>query len=247
MALGWSPRGSKSLVILNLRDIGVPEKIHRNTRLVVALLDDILRMFGTNRTRVRWKWERFKGRMAAQRSRVENRSRAVTYAHKACPACGHPADRFARRCVACNARLPGWVRAKMTLLARMLVDADGGFAASSVLLVMNVGIYLLMFKQSQSFSATSGQLLRWGAWTTMPPLTYDWTRWITSCFLHGGLMHIAFNMIALVQLAPPLEGIFGRRRFELLYLLSGVAGMATSALWRAHAHEVMVGVGASGA
>ena len=213
----------------------------------MALLDEILRMFGTNRTRVRWKWERFKGRMAAQKSRVENRSRAVTYAHKACAKCGHPADRFARRCVSCGARLPSWIGAKMTLLARMLVDSDGGFAASSVILMMNVGIYLLMFKQAQSFSFTNGQALRWGAWATLPLLTYDWPRWLTSCFLHGGVMHIAFNMIALVQLGPPLEGIFGRRRFELIYLVSGFAGMATSVLWRAHTHEVTLGLGASGA
>ena len=213
----------------------------------MALLDDLLRMFGTNRTRVRWKWERFKTRMAAQKSRVENRSRAVTYAHKACAKCGHPADRFARKCVACGARLPSWIGAKLTLLARMLVDSDGGFAASSVFLMMNVGIYLLMFKQAQSFSFTNGQAIRWGAWATVPPLTYDWPRWVTSCFLHGGVMHIAFNMIALVQLAPPLEGIYGRRRFELIYLAAGFGGMATSVLWRAHAHDVTLGVGASGA
>jgi rhomboid protease GluP len=213
----------------------------------VALLDDFLRMFGTNRTRVRWKWERFKTRMAAQKSRVENRSRAVTYAHKACAKCGHPADRFARKCVSCGARLPSWIGAKMTLLARMLVDSDGGFAASSVLLVMNVGVYLLMCKQAQSIQPLPEQFLIWGEWTTLPPLTYDWPRWMTSVFLHGGLMHLAFNMIALVQLGPPLEGILGRRRFELIYLLAGFAGMATSELWRLHVHEPAHGVGASGA
>src|SRR5438105_3426058 len=148
MALGWSPRGSKSLLILNLRDIRVLGKNHRNPKLAVALLDDILRLFGTNRTRVRWKWERLKTRLAAQKSRVENRSRAVTYAHKACLRCGHPADRFARRCVACGGRLPGWTRAKLTLLARLLIDSEGGFAATSVILMFNVAIYLLMFKQS---------------------------------------------------------------------------------------------------
>src|SRR5262249_51851514 len=44
-----------------------------------------------------------------------------------------------------------------------------------------------------------------------------------------------------------LEGIFGRRRFELIYLASGFTGMATSALWRIHANEPAIGVGASGA
>src|SRR5262249_42327370 len=155
----------------------------------MGLIDDILRLFGTNRTRVRWKWERFKGRLAAQRSRAENRARVVTYAHKACPKCGHPADRFARQCVRCGARLPGVVAAKLSAVARVLIDADGGFAATSTLLVVNVGIYLLMFKQSQRFTPTPIEAVRWGAWWGGDPT--DWVRWITSCFLHGGPLHLA--------------------------------------------------------
>jgi membrane associated rhomboid family serine protease len=214
----------------------------------VALWDDILRLLGTNRTRLRWKWERLKGRLAAQRSRAENRARVVTYAHKACLHCGHPADRFARRCSACGGRLPGVVRAKLTALARVLIDEDGSFAASSVLLVANVGVYLLMFKQSGNLMAPSReQLIRWGAWISLPPFDRDWPRWITSCFLHGGLMHIVFNMMGLLQLAPITEGIFGRRRFSLIYLFAGFAGMMTSVLWRAHTGEYTIGIGASGA
>jgi len=213
----------------------------------MALIDDILRVLGTNRTRVRWKWERFKTRLAAQRSRAENRARVVTYAHKACPKCGHPADRFARRCTSCGARLPGVVVAKLQAIARVLIDAEGGFAATSVLLVANVGIHLLMFKQSGSLTPPHGQLLRWGAWATIPPLTYDWPRWITSCFLHANLLQLAFNMIALVQLGPVLEGIYGRRRFELIYLVAGFLGMAASVMWRASHHQVTLGIGASGA
>src|SRR5215471_9815007 len=211
----------------------------------MALIDDILRLFGTNRTRVRWKWERFKSRMAAQRSRAENRARVVTYAHKACPECGHPADRFARRCGRCGAHMPGVVVAKLSAVARVLLDADGGFAATSTLLVANIGIYFLMFKQSQHLSPSPAQAIRWGAWLT--PLANDWVRWVTSCFLHGGPLHLAFNMLALLQLGPVLEGIYGRRRFELIYLTAGVLGMAVSSQWNAHQGHNTFGVGASGA
>jgi rhomboid protease GluP len=215
----------------------------------MALLDDLLRLFGTNRTRVRWKWERFKTRMAEQKSRAENRARVVTYPHKACRQCGHPADRFARRCVACGARLPSVVSAKLLALARILIDSDGGFAATSALLVANIAVFALMTKQlgtlRPSTAEMHGALLRWGAWTTVLP--YDWPRWITSCFLHGGFMHLAFNMIALLQLGPVLEGIYGRRRFELIYVVSGGFGMAASTLWRVAHHQITLGVGASGA
>src|SRR5262245_4770939 len=147
----------------------------------MALIDDILRLFGTNRTRVRWKWERFKGRMAAERSRAKNRARVVTYAHKACPKCGHPADRFARRCARCGARLPGVVVAKLSAVGRVLLDSDGGFAATSTLLVVNIGIYFLMFKQSHQLSPTVRQAVQWGAWVG-GPYANDWVRWVTSCF-----------------------------------------------------------------
>ncbi len=58
-----------------------------------------------------------------------------------------------------------------------------------------------------------------------PPLavTEPW-RFLTSAFLHGGLLHIAFNMYALWLTGPYLEQLFGRVRFAALYLLSGIGG-----------------------
>ena len=42
-------------------------------------------------------------------------------------------------------------------------------------------------------------------------------------FLHGNLMHLLFNMLALVMFGAPLEYTWGKRRF-LTYFLTGVAG-----------------------
>ncbi|MDQ4105877.1 MAG: rhomboid family intramembrane serine protease [Actinomycetota bacterium] len=46
----------------------------------------------------------------------------------------------------------------------------------------------------------------------------------TSLFLHSGLLHLTFNMVALYFLGSLAEGAFGRWRFLALYLLSGLAG-----------------------
>lgn len=43
-------------------------------------------------------------------------------------------------------------------------------------------------------------------------------------FLHGGLMHLLFNMMAIYLLGPDLEQTFGRGPFLLLYFLSGWLG-----------------------
>lgn len=46
---------------------------------------------------------------------------------------------------------------------------------------------------------------------------------LTSMFLHGGLLHIAGNMLFLYIFGDNIEDIMGRKRFLLFYLLSGFA------------------------
>jgi membrane associated rhomboid family serine protease len=58
-------------------------------------------------------------------------------------------------------------------------------------------------------------------------LTRPWSI-VTYMFLHGGLMHIAFNMIALFFFGPRVEERMGPRRFTVLYFLSGFSGAAVS-------------------
>jgi membrane associated rhomboid family serine protease len=47
---------------------------------------------------------------------------------------------------------------------------------------------------------------------------------ITYQFLHGGLWHLAFNMLALFFFGPRLEARLGGARFLGLYLASGIGG-----------------------
>jgi membrane associated rhomboid family serine protease len=49
-------------------------------------------------------------------------------------------------------------------------------------------------------------------------------RLVTSAFLHSGITHILFNMVALFVVGPPLEIWLGRMRFTALYLLSAIGG-----------------------
>ncbi len=48
---------------------------------------------------------------------------------------------------------------------------------------------------------------------------------VSYAFLHGGLMHLAFNMLALVMFGAPLEYTWGEKRF-LTYYLVCVVGAA---------------------
>jgi membrane associated rhomboid family serine protease len=58
-------------------------------------------------------------------------------------------------------------------------------------------------------------------------LVRPWTI-VTYMFLHAGLTHILFNMIALYFFGPRVEARIGTRRFTILYFLSGISGALLS-------------------
>jgi rhomboid protease GluP len=59
-------------------------------------------------------------------------------------------------------------------------------------------------------------------------LFHRWWTLGSASFLHGGILHIAFNMMALRQLGPFVIFEYGLNRFIIIYILSGVAGFALS-------------------
>lgn len=69
-------------------------------------------------------------------------------------------------------------------------------------------------------------------------------RLMTAAFLHGGILHLLFNMYALFVFGPTLENALGRLRFGLVYLLSALGGSAASYAFNA---PNQLSVGASGA
>ena len=56
-----------------------------------------------------------------------------------------------------------------------------------------------------------------------------WLTILTSMFMHGGLLHIAFNMLFLWIFGNNVEDSMGRLRFLLFYLLAGVAAVYAQA------------------
>jgi rhomboid protease GluP len=56
-------------------------------------------------------------------------------------------------------------------------------------------------------------------------------RLFTPMFLHGSILHIAFNMYALLKLGPGLERYYGHWRFLALYILSGFGGNVFSMMF----------------
>lgn len=101
-----------------------------------------------------------------------------------------------------------------------------------LLLIINVTVYLLQ----QVFNEP---LIIWFAlwpFNTPPGFGAGFMPWqvITYSFLHGGLLHLGFNMLALYMFGGQIEQVFRSRRFLIYYLgcvfAAALAQLAMAAL-----------------
>jgi rhomboid protease GluP len=86
-------------------------------------------------------------------------------------------------------------------------------------------------------------LMKWGADTGLATLLTQPWRMLTSTYIHGGILHIAFNMWCLWNLGALAEQIFDRWTYFITYTLCGLAASLVSI----SLHPARVSVGASGA
>jgi membrane associated rhomboid family serine protease len=116
-------------------------------------------------------------------------------------------------------------------------------SATAVLIGINVAVFLLLPPQSMAFQMLSLQPL-----VAQDGVVY-FRLWqlVTYAFLHGGLMHILFNMWGLWLFGSEIERYLGSRRLLVLYfasVLSAAAAQMLTPLW-VHVEPEPV-VGASG-
>ncbi len=116
--------------------------------------------------------------------------------------------------------------------------------ATIVLIALNVVVYLITVSQGGGINLPGGKLFSDWALQGLAVSDGDWWRLATTMFLHGSILHIAFNMFALYWLGTIVEQALGTPRFLLVYFVSGLAG-STGALWLSSPGAVTVG--ASGA
>jgi membrane associated rhomboid family serine protease len=117
--------------------------------------------------------------------------------------------------------------------------------ATAALVALNVLVYLVTVYQGAGLNAPGGKVFDDGALIGAAiDLNGDWYRLVSAMFLHAGVLHIAFNMLALYWLGTVVEQALGAWRFLLVYFVSGLAGSAGALLLTG---PFAVTVGASGA
>lgn len=93
----------------------------------------------------------------------------------------------------------------------------------SVLISMNLVVYLLGL-----IPGIGNNLYALGIAYNYSISQGEYWRLITAMFLHGGFLHLLFNMFGLYVFGPELEQLAGKLRFFSIYFISGLlANVAT--------------------
>src|ERR1700692_1769090 len=104
--------------------------------------------------------------------------------------------------------------------ARGYLSSGGMPSAVKWLLIVNVGVYLLQFFLG---IAGGGAFFNY-LWLRPVDVVQHFMLWqlVTYMFLHGGILHILFNMFSLWMFGVELETTLGTRRFLNFYFFCGV-------------------------
>ena len=159
---------------------------------------------------------------------------------KLCPACNALVGINATKCHECGANL----RFSLAALSKKFsgVFGENETPVTTALLIANFLMFGVSWVLTMQAGEGGGMHTLWGMsgassyrlGASLPLqmllLDHQWWRLVTAMFLHGGLIHIGFNMMSLMQFGPALEELYGSGRYLFLYVVTGALGFLSSAL-----------------
>jgi rhomboid protease GluP len=160
-----------------------------------------------------------------------------------CASCGSLVGVNDEVCDNCGRRNPGlWGYG--TALRRL--GRDLGFVplVTGATIVLYVLSLLLSRSNLQMMLAPSTEALYLlGASGAVPVFGYGrWWTVLTAGWLHGGVLHILFNVLWVRQLGPAVAELYGPGRMVIIYTLAGVAGFALSSVAGAYLYWMPLAV-----
>ncbi len=151
-----------------------------------------------------------------------------------CPSCGRLTNADAPVCLVCGRRNPGmWgFGGLLGTLFRRWNFTNAVTAACVALYVISLIFDPLAVLRPRGFlevfSPSADALWALGAAGSIPWRFGRWWTLLTAIYLHGGLLHILFNVLWIRQLGPAVEEIYGPARLVVIFTISGVAGFVVS-------------------
>lgn len=109
---------------------------------------------------------------------------------------------------------------------RTIITINIVFFVASFLLPLFIPLKIPIFQRSFGIlPSPSSQALGILGWAEIRVfMSGDWWVLITAMFLHGGILHILFNMLWVRDLAPQTETLFSPHKMVIIYVLSGIGG-----------------------
>ena len=153
-----------------------------------------------------------------------------------CTSCGVLVGVGDERCYNCGRRNPGlWGWAPVF----RALGHDLGFVPFVIGACLVIYALTLVFSRGSIetsnlfafFSPSTVALFLFGASGSLP--VFEFGRWwtvLSAGWLHAGLLHIFFNMMAARQLAPAIADLYGPGRMMIIYVAGGVAGFVLSSV-----------------
>lgn len=184
--------------------------------------------------RLRWKLERARERLQgffAELFRPERKPRL-------CFNCGRLVGSEESTCSHCGARQSALSLAALKRVGLAAIPAEN--PVTYTLLFANFLLFVVAWTATlrvaegpmSLFGAMNGQvMLLLGAKQGLLVFAGQLWRLVMANFLHWDLLHIGFNSLALWQVGPQVEEMYGSRRYLFIYLATGVAGFVASTLW----------------
>ena len=168
-----------------------------------------------------------------------------------CPSCGKLVGVSDEQCFYCGRKNPGmWGLTSVlgnlgrTLPFESIVVGGCGFLFMAMIAVMAMTMpeSIQVMRGFQILPPHPEALVRFGASGALP--VYGLGRWwtvLSAGWLHGDLIHIAFNLYWVRMLAPATAELYGGSRMIVIYTLSTIAGFLVSSTvgWWVHYQQHM--------
>jgi rhomboid protease GluP len=118
------------------------------------------------------------------------------------------------------------------------------YKVTYTIIILNILLYLIeVIKSRNLIDIDIYTLIQMGAKVNVLINSGEIYRLLTSAFLHGGIIHIFFNMSALNIIGREVEAVYGSKRYIAIYVISALGGSVVSYLFKPNS----ISVGASGA
>ncbi len=165
-----------------------------------------------------------------------------------CTSCGVLVGVNEEQCYNCGRRNPG-----LWGFAPLLRSFGGDMGFVPFVIGTCVILYALSLLASRGnvgmgglfslFSPSIQSLFLFGASGAVPVFGADrWWTVLSAGWLHGGALHILFNMMWIRQLAPATASLYGPGRTVIIYTAAGVAGFALSSFAGAYLPSLLFGL-----